>query len=180
MFVAFGAIGIVLPAETGKDPTGIGGILGLTQIGARKNVAPDAGELDRIDRLADGGYRAVIELRPFGSREVKGKMGARETMQFRWQVDGAAVEYEFHGDPADGADYQSYAKGTSIGEEGEFTAPFTGIHGWYWHNLSPETVTVEAIVEGAIRTQAEHLAARCGEGCGERLTKSHILFDISI
>ncbi|PYR70385.1 MAG: hypothetical protein DMF88_03005 [Acidobacteria bacterium] len=57
----------------------------------------------------------------------------------------APVNYELHAEP-DGAPAgyaQSYEKkNASTGASGTLTAPFPGIHGWYWENTTDQEVTV--------------------------------------
>ena len=71
-------------------------------------------------------------------------------MVFSWTATGK-VQYEFHGEPdvepaGAVADYfESYQKDDKVGIEqsnGTFTAPSTGIEGWFWDNESPQPVTV--------------------------------------
>ena len=54
------------------------------------------------------------------------------------------VNYESHAEP-DGAPRgyaQSYEKSTGTGKAGTLTAPFSGIHGWYWENTTDQPITV--------------------------------------
>lgn len=149
----------VLPAEYGIDPTGIGRVIGLTQMGERKvaeagassaPTGPVAG--DSVTDTPDGGKRVQIVLGPYGGREVKAVMKAGGAMHYDWATDGEAVEFEFHGeaDNARDGDYSSYEKGRKASAKGDFTAAFAGQHGWYWHNLTAKPVTITAIVKGAV------------------------------
>lgn len=161
---------VVLPAEYGVDPTGVGRFLGLTAMGEVKREAA-------IAENADGGATATaasevltlddeaaapaapagpaqtaevtLTLQPDEGREVKATMRAGEQIDYRWAATGGRVNFELHGEPAGAAssEYTSYEKGTaSAGEAGKFRAPFDGTHGWYWRNrgTTPATITVSA------------------------------------
>ena len=150
----------ILPAEYGIDPTGIGGVLGLTEMSAMKSgatpsAAPaEAGSGDlTIDPEAplvyslQSGERSV-SLAPGEGREVKAAMRAGGEFDYEWSTGGPPVHYELHGEPDGGKDdeYSSYKIGVSAGEKGKFRAPFAGTQGWYWRNdgSKPVTVTVKA------------------------------------
>jgi len=154
----------VLPAEYGLDPTGIGGALGLRAMGLTKAAASGEGEpvaapgagavaasgpVTRM--LPDGATQILLTLRPFEGREAKAVMAKGQAIDWRWQTDGAKVEYEMHGDPkgaTDTGEYSSYEKGDAAGGSGRFTAGFDGRHGWYWKNEGVKPVTITATVKG--------------------------------
>lgn len=144
----------VLPAEYGVDPTGIGKMLGLTAMGQMKQGAAagarPSGDGDEATTLPDGSTQLRLTLRPYQGIEAKATMKAGQEMHYRWSTDGAAVEFEFHGDPAggDGTDYTSYEKGDAASGEGTFRAGFAGRHGWYWKNNSNKPVVVTASARG--------------------------------
>lgn len=157
---------VVLPAEYGIDPTGIGSAIGLTEMGEAKREAasgtPEAaaptaaaaakGELtlDEAPAAATGAQvgEATLTLQPDEGSEVKATMKAGEEMTYEWTTGGPKINFELHGEELGAAagDYTSYEKGTSAGASGTFRAPFDGTHGWYWRNRSeaPITVTVKA------------------------------------
>ena len=157
----------VLPAEYGIDPTGVGGLLGLTAMGQMKQgavraAAPGPAGLAAASGepvtniLPDGSTQVRLTLRPYQGREVKATMKAGAAMTYRWATDGAAVEFEFHGDPkgAVGDEYTSYEKGDSAGAGGTFRAPFEGRHGWFWKNNSNKPIVVTATAKGDFETFA--------------------------
>jgi len=152
---------IILPAEYGIDPTGVGRILGLTRMGEMKaaqaggdaaaSAAPLAG--DSVTDTPDGGKRVQFVIGPYGGREAKAVMQAGAAMTYDWFTDGATVEYEFHGDPEvpkKPGDYSSYEKGTKASAKGSFKSGFAGHHGWFWKNLTAKPVVVTAIVKGGV------------------------------
>lgn len=152
-------VGAVLPAEYGVDPLGIGARLGLTAIGdVQKKVA--AFESSRA-AAAGGGVPIVagqerpfqrdtvtFTLAPHDSVEYKYRLAKGQALLYSWNA-SAAVNYELHAEP-DGAPAgyaESYEKRNAVATaSGTLTAPFPGIHGWYWENPgdAPITVTLSA------------------------------------
>lgn len=150
----------VLPAEYGLDPTGIGGLVGLTPMGLTKQAAAEGGiptaEQPVTTLLPDGATQIKLVLRPYFGKEAKATAKAGQEFQWEWATDGAKVEFEFHGDPAvkRGDEYSSYEKGEAAQASGTFRAPFDGRHGWYWKNNSNKPVVVTAKVKGDFDTFA--------------------------
>jgi hypothetical protein len=161
----------VLPAEYGIDPLGAGKLLGLTQlaeeggdaapqdlkalaeakpttIGDRKLATPPV--LTDWNRDSTSTYKVdarKFELPAKGQIEFKYQMRKGTNLVYSW-VSTGKVKYEFHGEPNAGPEgtYQSYAIDDKEGKErgyGSFTAPFSGIHGWYWENFGTTPVTIE-------------------------------------
>ena len=151
-------VGAVLPAEYGVDPLGIGERLGLTAIGdVEKKIA--AFESSRA--AGTGGVpivapqerpfqrdTATFTLAPHESVEYKYRLGKGQALLYSWNAT-AAVNYELHAEP-DGAPAgyaETYEKRNGVATaSGTLTAPFPGIHGWYWENAgdAPITVTLSA------------------------------------
>jgi len=144
----------VLPAEYGVDPLGTGARFGLVELGAVGQ------QVQKLNEAASSGTAQatliVPQERAFKSETVDFKVGPREGMEYKYRLDkGEAllfswkttgpVSYEFHAEP-DGAPRgyaQSYEKGDGKSEaSGTLTAPFPGIHGWYWENKSDKEITV--------------------------------------
>ncbi len=153
----------VMPAEYGIDPTGVGGALGLTAIAAPglAPIPPPQGDtlapvaLGPI-ALYPGQYKfdaREIVLGPYEYVEFKYHLAEGATMLFAWAASGA-VMHDFHGDregaPPDAA--QSYDAAARRQADGSFTAPFTGIHGWYWENPGGEDVTISLHTAGFYST----------------------------
>jgi hypothetical protein len=165
---------IVLPGEYGVDPTGIGRVLGLTEMGEIKTQLAEEAEADRLMKeqpapqpsssLAQavfafvfGGPAAAqeamradetrITLEPGQGAEIKLTMKAGERVRFAWTVEGGVVNYDQHGDG--GGKEVSYEKGRGApGQEGELEAAFDGKHGWFWRNRGRAPVTVILRTEG--------------------------------
>jgi hypothetical protein len=139
----------VLPAEYGIDPLGTGEKLGLTGLAA----VAEEGELTiaRGVNTAHGAAYKVdtveIRLRPGKSVEYKYFVESGRGFVYSWKANTKVV-YDFHGQPEGKPpeDSKSYDK-RDAGEEsdqanGAFTAPFTGVHGWYFENTADHDVVV--------------------------------------
>jgi hypothetical protein len=141
----------VLPAEFGRDPTGLGRALGLGVL----SEEPVSEEFERgkkrtgvlaalpQDGLGPPADRYTIELGPFESTEFKYTLEQGEKMRFAWQASGS-LDYDMHSHPFEGGVdlTESYAISKAPAQSGIYTAQFTGIHGWYWQNRSTDNVTL--------------------------------------
>lgn len=137
----------VLPAEYGFDPTGFGEIAGLTGLADVPATAMTSqqGELTEDE--------VVFELQSFESVEYKYRLAKDAALLFGWSATGD-VTYDLHAEP-DGAAKgyaESFAKGKSAAESGSYTAPFAGIHGWFWENRNQQSVAVTLKTSGFYRS----------------------------
>ncbi len=154
-------ITLVLPAEYGLDPLRTGRALGLTRISAplpsvAEPVAPVRGAiLAPVQNGPIGAYPAEYKvdstqfvLGPYDFVEYKYHLAQGATMLYSW-TSTATVLHDFHGEK-DGASGEpvSYEKQERRQGTGAFTAPFTGIHGWYWENPGAETITITVTSAG--------------------------------
>ena len=147
----------VLPAEYGIDPLGAGKALGLTQLnGAAKKpaeVQPAAGAtLATVVKTAlpMRSDEMTITLQPGEGAEVKAQIRKGEHFVFSWSAD-APVKADMHGEPfnAKEKEFTTYWKvPQQSGAQGTFTAPFDGIHGWFWRNKGAKPVTITVKVNG--------------------------------
>lgn len=158
-FIAAAAIVVVfvMPAEFGRDPTGLGRALGLGVL----SEEPVNEELERGKKrtgvlaplpevgLGQPDDRYTIELGPFESTEFKYTLKQGEKMHFAWQASGP-IDYDMHSHPfAGGVDLtESYAIEKANAQSGIYTAQFTGIHGWYWQNRTTDNVTLTLEASG--------------------------------
>ena len=143
-------IAFVLPAEYGIDPLGTGRALGLLDLyGAKEDSPPpqsvDTGEPPpRVYKTESTSFT----LRPSQAFEYKYRLEKDRSMVYAWQAT-AKVKYEFHGEPEDSRlKVQSYEKQENDFSSGTLTAPFTGIHGWYWENAGPSDLTITLTTAG--------------------------------
>jgi hypothetical protein len=165
---------MVLPAEYGIDPTGIGRRLGLSSMSTGQAAQPaaakpsDAAErpisLSETPALAPASTSTVwkatrpyrsdelsLTLRPNEGAEIKASMEQGERFVFSWVAEGGAVNFDMHGERtgAKSDDFTSYWKGrTASSGHGEFQAPFPGTHGWYWRNRGAQPVTIKVKTSG--------------------------------
>ncbi len=150
----------ILPAEYGVDPLGTGARVGLMQLGitgqqVRALTAAAASGVGQAPII-------VPQDRAFKQETVDFTVGPREGIEYKYRLDkGEAllyswkatgpVSYELHAEP-DGAPRgfaQSYEKGTGRSDaSGTLTAPFPGIHGWFWENSGDKPITVTLTTAG--------------------------------
>jgi hypothetical protein len=152
---------VVLPAEYGIDPLGVGRALGITVL------APSTGPIVPVPP-PDGAVLAPVQeglvayypgeyqldsrefvLGPYEYVEYKYHLAQNATMLFSWAASGDVV-HDFHGD-RDGAQAsaaQSFDQQPRRQADGSFTAPFSGIHGWYWENPGGTTISVRVTTSG--------------------------------
>jgi len=143
-------VAFVLPAEYGRDPLGTGRALGLTRIASPPPPAspePPATEY-RVDATQ-------FVLGPYEFVEYKYRLDAGAVMLYTWSAT-ATVIHEFHGDPDTNPDAPvSFEKKDRRQASAAFTAPFAGIHGWYWENPGAEPVTITLTSAGFYRSAVE-------------------------
>lgn len=146
---------VVLPAEYGLDPLGTGARLGLMEIsGTEQKAAEFAASLANDPASARAGvvpqnqqfHQETVDFKvgPDGWMEYKYRLDKGEALLYSWKATGP-VNVEFHAEP-DGAPRgyaQTYEKtDRQTMASGTLTAPFAGIHGWYWENTTDQPVTV--------------------------------------
>lgn len=162
---------IVLPAEYGIDPLGTGARLGLTAIGrpakSEPITLPQGSALKPVANGPERQYRAPFKtdavqftLGPYDYLEYKYVLEEGAEMQFSWQA-SVPVIHDFHGEHGDNPEnVASFDKSTRQEAHGALTAPFAGIHGWYWENPGGEPVTVTLKSSGfyaaAIEFRSDH------------------------
>ena len=108
-------------------------------------VTGEAYELDLRKQTERTGDRARITLAPKLGVEYKFAMQPNATMSYRWEAT-APLYFDLHGDLFEDPETFTSAKiGTQSDDEGTYTAPFYGRHGWYWRNdgETPVTITLE-------------------------------------
>jgi hypothetical protein len=152
----------VLPAEYGYDPLKTGKLLGLTGIsqaepkevkGAAPTPAPGQTGVYTSQPKIYKVDSEDFELRPGEGVEMKYHMQKGSGMVYGWKADGK-LTYEFHGEPDQkpNKDYfESYDLDDKLGKEssfGSFTAPSTGIHGWFFKNKGTKEVKFHLTVAG--------------------------------
>ncbi len=151
----------VLPAEFAVDPLGIGAKVGLLPLGV---VGQQVQALESTKGAGATAGQAIIvaQEKPFQQETVDFTLAPGEGIEYKYRLDKgeallyswkstAPVDYELHAEP-DGAPRgyaQSYEKiPQRSGASGTLTAPFPGIHGWYWENKTSQEVTVTLTASG--------------------------------
>ena len=163
---------VVLPAEYNIDPTGIGGVLGLSEMGEIKAQLAEEAEADRLLEIEAEEQSSLMNdifglfvgtayaqdaeiwrdettftLAPGDSAEWKLVMEEGQTVEYRMLVDGGRVNFDMHGHG--GGNSVTYEKGRgSTGDEGEIIATFDDEHGWFWRNRDSQPATVTVQVRG--------------------------------
>jgi len=135
-------ITMVLPAEFGIDPTGIGQRLGLNNLAVvepEQEVIARAGEGD----LAFREDEVEIEIPAGRGLEYKFFLNQSANLTYEWSST-ETLYFDLHGEPeGDTTGYfESYGAATVDTMKGSVTTPFTGSHGWYWRNDEDSDVTV--------------------------------------
>lgn len=165
---------VVLPAEYGIDPTGVGRAIGLAEMGEIKTQLAEEAEADRLmdeqsslldqmlgifvgaayaqdataaEAAEEWRDETSFTLAPGASAEWKLVMEEGQTAKYRMLVEGGRVNFDLHGHG--GGNSVTYEKGRgSTGAEGEIVAEFNGEHGWFWRNRDSSDVTVTVQVRG--------------------------------
>jgi hypothetical protein len=169
---------LVLPAEYGYDPTGIGRRLGLMAMSdARASAAASLSDVtggNDVLKATEGASSmdplplpnpAVSQLEAAAPHtetievtlgfdektEIKAVLGKAKVIVYDWSVEGGKVYVDFHGhDPSKGDAYWvRYEEADGITHRsGSLVAPFAGEHGWYWLNVSETPVKIKLTVTG--------------------------------
>ena len=168
---------VVLPAEYGVDPLGVGGLLGLDAmnaqptrtieitdvIGGNEQVAeieiPDFGDPVPLpnpavhqDEAAPSTSRTMqIPIGPEQETEIKAVLAQGKVILYSWEVDQGDIYSDFHGhNPEFGSDFwvRYEEHQEGSGNDGSLVAPFAGEHGWYWLNYNEFPVVVTLTVDG--------------------------------
>lgn len=165
-------IAVVLPAEYGIDPTGIGRVLRLTEMGEIKqqlaaqaaadatappvaaSPAPTTSTTTAVPAPPQAPASVAEAAQPAPWRDemsVTLTPGEGTEIKLRMQEgDKAEFSWVVQGGAVNfdthgdgGGRSISYEKGRGVpADEGELVAAFTGNHGWYWRNRGQAKVTL--------------------------------------
>lgn len=163
------AVTVVLPAEYGKDPTGIGSLIGLTEMGEIKQQLEAEAEADRQQHVGDetsslmngilGMFvssahaqeawndEITFTLAPGEYTEIKATMHMGKTLTYAWTASGGRVNFDLHAHAGVKAVTYEKGRGKTSGE-GSIITPFAGDHGWFWRNRDKSDVTVTLQLRG--------------------------------
>jgi hypothetical protein len=167
----------VLPAEYGIDPTGVGQLLGLTELKAPVRtieVKDVIGGNETVREVEIPAFNEPVPLpnpavhqsedRPIQTRtieltlgpgqetEIKTVLRTSKVIVYTWKSVGGAAYCDLHGhDPAAGSEFfVRYREDQEGATEvtGSLVAPFDGEHGWYWLNINDVPITITLTVTG--------------------------------
>jgi hypothetical protein len=120
---------------------------------------PPAPTPDAI-RPQQGAYKAdTVEftLAPNEGMEYKYRLEQGQAFVYSWTASGP-VHFEMHSVP-DGAPSTFAETFEKLDDRpaghGSYTAPFTGIHGWYWQNRTDQPVTLKMSTAGFYSSSQE-------------------------
>ncbi len=158
----------VLPAEYGIDPTGIGQMIGLKEMGEIKISLEE--EIQKLANNENPKQEPVADinsenqsaetvnaqkedyftfiLKAGETTEFKLKMLEGDIVNFEWKVDKGHVNFDTHGDSPT-TSYHGYGKGQKTqSKNGNLVAAFDGNHGWFWRNRSDVETTISLEISG--------------------------------
>lgn len=162
-------VAAILPAEYGIDPLGTGRVLGLSALftageEAAANASTPSG-LASADAtpLHPQLYQYRVDTREFiippkSGMEFKYELGKGATMLYEWKA-SSFVDFDFHTEPegAPKGTSDSFEKGNAAQARGGYTAPYDGIHGWYWENTTDREVRLTLHAAGFFSRATEFL-----------------------
>ncbi|AGP49384.1 transmembrane anchor protein [Psychrobacter sp. G] len=173
---------VVLPAEYGIDPTGVGKLLRLTEMGQVKQQLAEEEEADAAGLLAtDTLASETPDIDNVAEQAVSATLSDTAVANGQWRDEipftltpGEGLEIKMKMDSGDKTEYSwvvtggdvnfdthgdapgqaiSYEKGRGIAaDEGVLEAAFTGNHGWFWRNRGQSDVQVVLRTRGDYST----------------------------
>ncbi|WFE77297.1 transmembrane anchor protein [Roseinatronobacter sp. S2] len=182
VIASIGAVAILvtvyLPAEYAIDPTGVGRVLGLTEMGEIKMELAAEAEADRLldEQLGQDQSSSVLDT-VFGlfvgaahaqqapealeawRDEVTFTLEPGATAEIKMTMEsGNTVNYAWSGTGGrvnfdlhahGGGESVTYERGRGqTAGEGSIEAPFTGDHGWFWRNRDSTPITITIQLRG--------------------------------
>lgn len=181
-------LGGILPAEYQVDPIGLGKLTGTSKLWA-PTEKPVAAKLPGASAPAARSYptafrsdEVIVPLQAGGdpSRndeiEYKVHLAKGGTYVYSWEVIGPSgpddVYVEYHGHtlatPAQ-MTVAYYKKGFAQRDNGVLTAPFDGIHGWFFQNQSLKPLKIKLRLAGFYDLIPPGAAGNEGELVAKRL-----------
>lgn len=170
----FIGVAVYMPAELGRDPTGIGTLLGLTEMGEIKQELKAEAEADALLHGEDQSSlmndifglffsaahaqeawqdTITFTLEPGEFTEIKATMEEGATLYYSWTSEGGRINFDLHAHS--GGENVTYEKGRGKTQgDGSIETPFAGDHGWFWRNRDDEAVTVTLQLRGDYSTIA--------------------------
>ena len=115
----------------------------------------------QAETLAKWPWSISLQTAPFAQQSIEITLAPLEGMEYKYRLDEdggmlyswsstGEVHWELHSQPDDAP--QGYAEffdtADGNGSHGGYIAPFSGIHGWWWENMSEEEVTITLTTAG--------------------------------
>jgi hypothetical protein len=154
---------VVWPKYYSLDPTSVGGLTGLKPTivegpdAAAELEAIITGDIRNAEPAAQRAYAqpfrsetVAIQLASGEEVEFKAHMQEGDTLLYSWESP-QPLYVDMHGEPL------TYPREKAVRYEeidgaqsahGRATAPFSGMHGWYWMNTGDSTVVINLKVSG--------------------------------
>jgi len=157
---------VVIPAEYGTDPTGVGKLLGLKKMGEIKtklkieainedqklyeSISTNEEKRDSFQKSITKKDITELVIAPDDAIEIKLEMQQGSSVKYKWTTNDRGLNYNLHGDGYKGSQKSTtYKKGRMMTtDNGELKAEFDGYHGWFWRNRNSEIVTVILETDG--------------------------------
>lgn len=144
---------IILPHAHSIDLTGFGKITGLMHIAEENKEIKSIEESEKNNKNTKlKTLERIITLPAKWDIEIKFKVNKWDVFNFSWKS-SKVVYFDFHGTPTQKEwkrflPFKSYLDGKKDFHKDSLIPEFTGTHGWYWRNLSNETITITLSLEG--------------------------------
>lgn len=165
---------VVMPAEYGIDPTGVGNAIGLKKMGEiktslaqeaaaeeaaadeaknqmlkTKTVLPKTQSLELQPSTTLPSDELSVTLAPDEGTEIKAFMRKGAIVSYEWWTDGGKANFDVHADSQKlKINYHNYSKGSEVRKSGEIIAAFDGSHGWFWRNRTNKNITITLKTQG--------------------------------
>lgn len=160
---------VVMPAEYGIDPTGVGNAIGLKRMGEIKTLLAEEAAQDAtkdaqiavvvedvqpepqaaMEAAPTQSHEMSVTLAPDEGTEIKVVMLKGAKVDYVWETNGGKANFDVHADSKElDIDYHNYSKGSDVKSEGTLVAAFDGSHGWFWRNRTKEQLTITIKTNG--------------------------------
>ena len=157
---------VVIPAEYGTDPTGVGKLLGLKKMGEIKaklkieainedqklheNISTNEEKKESFQKSIIKKDITEFVIAPDDAIEIKLEMQQGSSVKYKWTTNDRGLNYNLHGDGYKGLQKSTtYKKGRmTTTDNGELKAEFDGYHGWFWRNRNSKVVAVILETDG--------------------------------
>jgi hypothetical protein len=150
LLIAIGGALVLLVTASVAVRSGVDPLYALERLNplGRGDTAADASPNATSLKPQASAYKTDTEdlgLIPTGTVEFKYRLKKGDTMIDSWKAN-RPVYFEFHtvpdGKPLDkSGTFETFETAEKDQAHGVYTAPYTGLHGWYWQNRGKETVS---------------------------------------